>query len=129
MSLTIDVCANRQANLNLLFSSGQCAVELNEQVEQTPMITEGEIVKIKEKWFKVEDCRLNRAYMMSCRSKLYRQMRELVCSLIGQNEMRRIVKRQLIDDELTDTIDNAYYAVCCRSACTISELVQSCTAN
>lgn len=112
------------------FCSGQCTVELNEQANSdTEMLTEGEIVKVKDKWYKVEDCQLNRAYMMPCGSKLFRQMRELVCSLITQHEKKKIVKRQLTEEELINTIDRSYYGVCCRSACTIAELVQHCTTN
>ena len=112
------------------FCSGQCIVELNDQVNSdNQMLTEGEIVKIKDKWYKVEDCRLNRAYMMPCGSKLFRQMRELVCSLIAQHEEKKIVKRQLNEEELINTIDRSYYGVCCRNACTIAELAQHCTTS
>ncbi|CAF3102662.1 unnamed protein product [Rotaria sp. Silwood2] len=58
---------------------GLCSVQL---YEESKMLSEGEIIKIKGKWFKVEGCRLNRAYPVACGSKLFYQLRDLSCSFI-----------------------------------------------
>jgi hypothetical protein len=89
-------------------------------------MTEGEIIQIKDKWFKVEDCRLNRAYIVSCGSRLFHQMHDFVCSFIQQHYKKKILKRRQTDDELINLIDKSYYDVCCESACTISELIHYC---
>ncbi len=99
---------------------------MNDQGEKSNTITEGEIVKIQDKWFKLEDCRLNRAYVASCGSKLFRQMRDLVCSYVEQNYAKKMLKRRQTEDELINLMDRSYYGVCCTSACTISEFIHYC---
>jgi len=101
-------------------------VELNNENEKIDPISEGEIIKIKDKWFKVEDCQLNRAYVASCGSKLFRQMRDVVCSYVEEHYGKKILKRRQTTDDLIEILDTSYYGVCCKSACTISELVQYC---
>ncbi len=105
---------------------GQCTVEVNNEDEKSNSITEGEIVQIKGKWFKVEDCRLNRAYVVTCGSRLLRQMRDVVCSYVEQHYGKKILKRRQTTDDLINIIDKSYYGVCCKSACTIAELAQHC---
>jgi hypothetical protein len=100
-------------------------VEVHDQDEKLNTLSEGEIVKIKNKWFKVEDCRLNRAYLVACGSKFFFQVRDLVCSYVEQHYGRKITRRQTQDD-LINVIDTSFYGVCCQSACTIAELVQYC---
>ncbi|UJR33805.1 hypothetical protein I4U23_021229 [Adineta vaga] len=104
----------------------QCTVEINDQNEKTQMLTEGEIIKIKNKWFKVEDCRLNRAYVAPCGSKLFSQMRDLVCSYVANNSKKPSRQRRQSNDDLINLMDRTYYGLCCQSACTISELLQYC---
>jgi len=101
-------------------------VELNNENEKFDPISEGEIIKIKDKWFKVEDCRLNRAYIASCGSKLFRQMRDVVCSYVEQYHGEKILKRRQTADDLINVLDTSYYGICCKSACTIHELIQYC---
>jgi hypothetical protein len=89
------------------------------------MLTEGELIKIKNKWFKVEECRLNRAYPVSCGSKLYYQLRDLACSFIEESYDNKVrVRRQT--DALINLLDKSYYNDCCESACTISDFLQYC---
>lgn len=94
--------------------------------EKLNSLSEGEIAKIKEKWFKVEDCRLNRAYVASCGSKLFRQMRDVVCSYVEQHYGKKVLKRREATEDLINLLDASYYNVCCKSACTVSDLVQYC---
>jgi hypothetical protein len=117
---------SRSSICHFLMYLGECMVELNNQDEKSDPISEGEIVKIKEKWFKVEDCRLNRAYMALCGSRLFHQMRDLVCSYVDQHYGKKILKRRQTTDELISILDTSYYGICCKSACTISELIQYC---
>jgi len=99
---------------------------LKDQGEKSNTITEGEIVEIQGKWFKLENCRLNRAYVASCGSKLFRQMRDFVCSYVEQSSAKKMLKRRQTDDELINLMDRSYYGLCCKSACTISEFIQYC---
>ena len=101
-------------------------MELEQPGEPLKIIAEGEIVKIKGKWFKVEHCRLNRAYMMPCHSRLFQQTIQIVCTIVGNVSKHKITKRQTLNDELTYGVDEFLYDDCCRSACTISELFQYC---
>jgi hypothetical protein len=105
-------------------------VELNDQHEKSNELTEGEIIQIKGKWYKVEDCRLNRAYVASCGSKLFRQMRNVVCSYVEQHHYgKKISKRRQTTDDLINVIDRSYYGLCCKSACTVSELARYCSSQ
>ena len=99
---------------------------LDDANDEHKYITEGEIVKIKDKWFKVENCRLNRAYMMPCGSKLFYQILDFVCVVSGQQVERKVYTRDLSEDDLISAVDKAYYNVCCRNACTVTELLQYC---
>ncbi|CAF3325167.1 unnamed protein product [Rotaria socialis] len=109
---------------------GQCTVELNGNGGKQNILTEGEIIKIKNKWFKAEDCRLNRAYMVSCGSQLLRQILNIVCSYAEQSyDSNKVSKRQQTEDGLINIIDKSYYRECCNSACTVSELIQYCPLN
>lgn len=101
-------------------------MELDDDDLEHSFLTEGEIVRIKDKWFKVENCRLNRAYMASCGSKLWYQILDFICVITGQQEQRKIYKRDLSDDDLINAIDRSYFDVCCRNACTVAELLQHC---
>jgi hypothetical protein len=112
--------------MHVLLNLGQCMVEVSDEDEKLNILSEGEIVEIKNKWFKVEDCRLNRAYLVSCGSKLFHQMRELVCSYVEQHYGKKVIKRRQTEDNLIDVIDTSFYGVCCRSACTVTEFVQYC---
>ena len=102
---------------------------MNDEEEHTSTLTEGEIVQIKMKWFKVEDCRLNRAYVASCGSKLFRQMRDVVWSYVAKHPGQRLLTRRQTADDLIDLIDRSYYGLCCKSACTIAELAQQCSSK
>ncbi len=107
----------------MLIWLGQCSVELD---EPSKILTEGEIIKIKNKWFKVEECRLNRAYPVSCGSKLYYQLRDLACSFVEETFDKKIRVRRQTKDALIHYLDKSYNNICCESACTISEFVQYC---
>ncbi|CAF0782261.1 unnamed protein product [Adineta steineri] len=107
-------------------NNGQCTVELKTQGDKYNSLTEGEIIKIKNKWFKVEECRLNRAYIASCGSKLFIQMRDLVCSYADQHYEKKVLKRRQIEDDLINVLDRSYFGLCCKNACTVSELIQYC---
>ncbi|CAF0946794.1 unnamed protein product [Rotaria sordida] len=102
---------------------GICTVELN---EESKILNEGEIIKIKNKWFKVEGCQLNRAYPVACGSKLFYQLRDLSCSFIEQNHNKKIDTHRQIHNDLIEYLDRTYYNDCCESACTVSEFIQSC---
>ncbi|CAF1021625.1 unnamed protein product [Adineta steineri] len=99
---------------------GECSIELKERPK---FLVEGEIIKIKNKWFKVEECRLNRAYRASCGSRLFYQLRDLACAFVEQNQDNQINTRREVTNMF---IDESSYDVCCESACTISELLQYC---
>lgn len=101
-------------------------VELNLEDEKSNTLSEGEIIKIKDKWFKVGDCRLNRAYIAPCGSKLFRQMRDVVCSYVEQHYGKKDIERREATEDLIKILDTSYYNVCCKSACTVSDLVQYC---
>ncbi|CAF0734635.1 unnamed protein product [Rotaria sp. Silwood1] len=105
---------------------GQCTIELKNHGDKSTAITEGEIVKIKNKWFKVEDCRLNRAYIVTCGSQLFLRLHNLVCSYVEQHYDKKLLKKRQTEDDLINIIDRSYYSECCKSACTVSELIQYC---
>ncbi|CAF3303571.1 unnamed protein product [Rotaria sp. Silwood2] len=91
------------------------------------MLSEGEIIKIKGKWFKVEGCRLNRAYPVACGSKLFYQLRDLSCSFIEENpNNKKVHGHQQTKNDLINLLDQSYYNACCESACTVYEFIQSC---
>ena len=127
MNLSYSTC-NEIFTINLycFIFLGQCSVELNKQYKT---LTEGEIIKIKNKWFKVEDCRLNRAYRAPCASKLYYQLRDFACSFVDQHSDGKVRTRRQTKDELIKFLDKSYYSVCCESACTISEFIQHCSSK
>jgi hypothetical protein len=101
---------------------------LNDQENKSVQLTEGEIIQIKGKWYKIEDCRLNRAYIAACGSKLFRKMRDVVCSYVEHHHYgKKTIKRRQITDDLINVIDRSYYGNCCKSACTITELAQYCS--
>lgn len=102
---------------------GLCTVQIN---GQSKILSEGEITKIKNKWFKVEECRLNRAYPVPCGSKLYYQLRDLACSIYEQNHDKNVKIREEAKDELTHALGRSYSDICCESACTVSEFIQAC---
>jgi len=107
--------------LNILL--GQCSVELN---GKSKLLSEGEVIKIKQKWFKVEECRLNRAYRVPCGSKLFYRLRDLACSFVeGTNDKTIHVRRQT-KNELIHFLDKSDYNICCENACTIAEFIQYC---
>jgi hypothetical protein len=108
---------------------GQCSVELNEQSKKSKLLIDGEIIKIKNKWFKVEECRLNRAYTMPCGSKLFYQLRDLACSFVEQHNDNKTRVPQQTNDQLIQNLDRSYYSACCESACTIFEFLQYCPTN
>ena len=110
----------------LSLSQGQCSVEIEDEEPSHSFLTEGEIVRIQDKWFKVENCRLNRAYMAPCGSKLFDQMLDFICVITGHQEERKVYKRDLSDDDLISAIDKSYFDHCCTNACTVAELLQYC---
>ncbi|CAF0746883.1 unnamed protein product [Adineta ricciae] len=108
-------------------NNDHCTVEVNGQGESVQMLTEGEIIQLKNKWFKVEDCQLNRAYVAECGSKLFHKMRELVCSYATEHSTKKVLKRRQINAELIKSLDQIYYGLCCKTACTVSELLKYCS--
>jgi hypothetical protein len=94
--------------------------------ERYKILNEGELIKIKNKWFKVHECQLNRAYFVSCDSKLFYQLRDLACSIAEENSRDKIRVRRQTKDHLIQLLDRSYSNVCCKSACTISEFLQYC---
>ncbi|CAF1110738.1 unnamed protein product [Rotaria sp. Silwood1] len=105
-------------------NDGLCRVKLD---NESKMLNEGEIIKIKNKWFKVEECQLNRAYPVECGSKLFYQLRDLSCSFIEEhNHDKKNLHQQQTTNHLMELLDRSYYNACCRTACTIYEFIQSC---
>ncbi|CAF3514436.1 unnamed protein product, partial [Rotaria socialis] len=102
---------------------GLCSIQLN---DQSNTLGEGEIIKIKSKWFKVEECRLNQAYPAMCGSKLFYRLRDLACSLADHAHNNNIHEKRQTKEEPTESLDQSYYNFCCESACTVSEFLQSC---
>lgn len=122
----VNINVNRKLIILILLFSGQCTVEINDGEPTHSYLTEGEIVVLKDKWFKVENCRLNRAYMAPCGSRLFHQMVDFVCAFTGQHSEQKIYKRDLSHEDLISIIDKTYFDLCCRSACTVAELLQYC---
>lgn len=91
-------------------------------------LTEGEIVPIQRKWYKVEDCRLNRAYVTTCGSALFYHMLDVICPYVNDHSYgtKSLFKRRQVNDDLVSVLDKSYYGVCCQSACTITELARYC---
>lgn len=113
---------------SFFFSEGQCTIELTDENGKFHQLTEGEIIPIKRKWYKVEDCRLNRAYMAACGSHLFYQMLDVVCSYVDDHpHAKRSLQRRQTNDDLISVLDQSFYGVCCQSACTIPELARHCT--
>ncbi|CAF1431953.1 unnamed protein product [Rotaria magnacalcarata] len=102
---------------------GLCSIQLK---DQSKTLSEGEIIKIKNKWFKVEECRLNRAYPVSCRSKLFYRLRDLACSLAEHAHNNNMHEKRQTKEDPMEILDQSYYNFCCESACTVSEFLQSC---
>lgn len=95
--------------------------------EGTKLLAEGELVKVKSKWYKVENCQLNRAYPIACGSELLYQIRDLACSLVeSKSSFKLLLRRQIQRDETSSQADGLLNNACCASACTLAELVQSC---
>lgn len=100
---------------------------MNGKDEKKTTLIEGELVRIKNKWFKVEDCRLNRAYMVSCSSPLLSQMLNIVCSYVEPSyESKTSKQQQQVPYGLLSIRHKPYYNQCCESACTVNELIQYC---
>ncbi|UJR13497.1 hypothetical protein I4U23_000511 [Adineta vaga] len=113
-------------SVNITYNQQQCSVELRDQSKQ---LTEGEVIKLKNKFFKVEECRLNRAYRAPCGSRLFNQLRNLVCSTAEQNHQQHIQRRQQTNNEPNYFLNRSGYNYCCESACTIAEFVQYCSSR
>lgn len=104
--------------------SGPCRIKVDEGVK---ILAEGELVKSKNKWYKVENCQLQRAYPIACGSELLYQIRDLACSLLESNKsFKLLLRRQTTRDETSSQADGLLNNACCASACTLAELVQSC---
>jgi hypothetical protein len=84
---------------------------------------------MKNKWYKVEECRLNRAYPVPCNSKLFYQLRDLTCSIAHENNNPKIHLRRQTNDLLIDLFGKSSQSACCESACTITEFLQYCPTN
>ena len=84
------------------------------------LLKEGEIISIKLKLYKVEDCKLQRAYHV-CGPHLW-FMIDIVCEAIelddGAKRFKKNVRRFTQQKLLIDT--------CCLSVCTISEMALYC---
>ena len=90
------------------------------------MLNEGELIKLKSKWYKAEKCRLNRAYPVACGSKFYYQLRELACSFLDSTmDSPMHVQRQTKESEM-NLLDSSNQHACCESACTMVEFFQYC---
>ena len=83
-------------------------------------------MKIKSKWYKVENCRLDRAYLVPCGSKLFYQLRDLACAVADQTTDSKLRMRRQTKDALMDLLNQSYHHACCESACTISNFIQTC---
>ena len=91
--------------------------------DESKIFSEGEVIKIKTKWYKVEGCRLNRAYPVACGSKLFYQLRDLTCSLVHENQEYRGPVQRRADNVRAELSKSP----CCESACTIAEFLQYCS--
>ncbi|CAF0998627.1 unnamed protein product [Adineta ricciae] len=98
----------------------QCSVELQDRPKH---LVEGQVVKLKTKFFKVEECRLNRAYRAPCGSRLFFQLQNLVCATAKQT----LHRRQVTSYEPIDFLQRSGSSECCESACTIAEFFQHCS--
>ncbi|CAF0875774.1 unnamed protein product [Adineta ricciae] len=98
----------------------QCSVELQDRPKH---LVEGQVVKLKSKFFKVEECRLNRAYRAPCGSRLFFQLQNLVCATAKQT----LHQRQVTNYEPINFLQSSGSSECCETACTIAEFFQYCS--
>ena len=105
----------------------ECRVEIHQKPKDSKSYNEGELVKIQMKWYKVENCRLNRAYFAPCASKLFYQIRDFACSTAEQSSSNKKLVQRETTNYLMKFLQNQLPGYkCCESACTISELIRSC---
>ena len=114
------ICSRTSRSRYVLFELDQCSVELQDRPEY---LVEGQVVKLKSKFFKVEECRLNRAYRAPCGSRLFFQLQNLVCVTAKQT----LHPRQVTSYEPINFLQRSGSSECCESACTIAELFQYCS--
>ena len=85
------------------------------------LLKEGEIISIKSKLYKVEDCKLQRAYHL-CGIYIL-NMVSFVCRAIAEDQERTSVKKNV----RRFTQKKLLIDTCCLSVCTISEMARYCT--
>lgn len=80
---------------------------------------EGEIIKINKRFYKLEECQLQRAYQ-TCGKHLW-FMVHIVCRTvqIGKKEQNHRFRRALNKFLLSE--------VCCHNVCTVSEITRYCS--
>jgi hypothetical protein len=84
------------------------------------LLSEGEKVTIQGKFYKVEDCQLQRTYQ-TCGTHLW-FMINIVCEAVGplrdretiESRARRFVEQKLLSE------------ACCENACTVTEMTRYC---
>jgi len=100
--------------LPLSTSVSNCTFKYGDRI-----LSESETIKIGKKIYKVENCRLERAYQ-TCRQTLW-HMLYVVCSAIDDRKKTLFSQRQrrfVVEKLLTEA--------CCQQACTVSEMTGFC---
>ena len=102
----------------------QCRVEVNGH----QWLDESQLIQVKNRWFKVEDCRLNRAYAVTCGSKLFDRLRFIACSIMDQIVDAPTIGRRWRRNTQIDAarLEPSKENLCCEKACTMADLVQYC---
>jgi hypothetical protein len=115
----IILCLSIQTNANeniSLSPSNNCSVKYGEN-----LLKDGEVIAIKLKLYKVEDCQLQRAYHV-CGPYLW-FMIDIVCKALelddGAKRFKKYVRRFTQQKLLSEA--------CCLTACTISEMALFCS--
>lgn len=105
---------NTWCKTDVLSSKENCSVEHNGQ-----KLTEGDVIDVQRKLYKVEDCELHRAFHACGTDILY--IINIVCQAVEQHKITsskqrytRFVKQKLLTE------------ACCQSFCTVSEMTRYC---
>jgi hypothetical protein len=91
-----------------------CVVKHNGQI-----LTEGDVIDVKGKFYKVEDCGLHRAYH-ACGTHIIFII-NIVCQAIEQHKLTPTKKRftRFVQQKLLTE-------ACCQNLCTVSEMTRYC---
>ncbi|CAF1110760.1 unnamed protein product [Rotaria sp. Silwood1] len=111
-----------------IIKDGQCAINYDGQI-----FIEGDLMKIRKKQFRIENCLLERVYH-ACGPKLL-LMLSVVCRVVEHNKvsdeilnLKRETNFEFIHhrDSIIDREKRVIAESCCENHCTVSELTRYC---